>query len=114
MTTTSPTLEKAIEGLRERAAAEDLLDLAYAKADSPFGTLLLVRSPRGLVRLGLPGEDAEATLADLAGGPRPHTPEPPPRPDQGRREPDDYFAGRRHAFDLPIDWQLSHGFTLRA
>jgi methylated-DNA-[protein]-cysteine S-methyltransferase len=34
--------------------------------------------------------------------------------DEERRELDDYFAGRRHTFGLPIDWQLSHGFLLRA
>src|SRR6201999_2145608 len=71
-------------------------------ADSPFGTLLLVRTPRGLVRLGLPGEDAEATLADLAERVSPRILEAPAPP------------GRRHPFALPIDWQLSHGFTLRA
>ena len=62
-----PVTKKSLEALRERAAAEGLLDVAYATADSPFGTLLLAKTPRGLVRLGLPGEDPEATLADLAG-----------------------------------------------
>ncbi|MBN9621887.1 MAG: methylated-DNA--[protein]-cysteine S-methyltransferase, partial [Actinobacteria bacterium] len=27
---------------------------------------------------------------------------------------DDYFAGRRRHFELQIDWQVSHGFLLRA
>jgi methylated-DNA-[protein]-cysteine S-methyltransferase len=107
-------MEKNLEALRERAAAEGLLDLAYATADSPFGTLLLAKTPRGLVRLGLPGEDAEATLADLAGRISPRILEAPARLDEERRELDDYFARRRQAFELPIDWQLSHGFTLRA
>ncbi|MBN9622939.1 MAG: cysteine methyltransferase, partial [Actinobacteria bacterium] len=65
--TKSPTLEKNLAALRDRAAAEGLLDVAYATADSPFGTLLLAKTPRGLVRLGLPEEDADALLADLAG-----------------------------------------------
>ena len=26
------------------------------------------------------------------------------------RELDEYFAGRRHAFDVPVDLQLAHGF----
>ena len=86
----------------------------YASVDSPFGTLLLVRTPRGLVRLGLPGEDAEAMLADLAGRISPRVLEDPARLDEERRELDDYFAGRRRAFELPIDWQLSNGFLLRA
>jgi methylated-DNA-[protein]-cysteine S-methyltransferase len=109
-----PVTKKSLEALRERAAAEGLLDVAYSTADSPFGTLLLAKTPRGLVRLGLPGEDAEAMLADLAGRISPRVLEDPARLDEERRELDDYFAGRRHAFELPIDWQLSHGFLLRA
>ena len=50
----------------ERAAAEGLLDVAYASADSPFGALLLARTPQGLVRLGLPSQDVEEMLVDLA------------------------------------------------
>jgi methylated-DNA-[protein]-cysteine S-methyltransferase len=116
MTTTmdKPVSKKALEALRDRAAAEGLLDVAYATADSPFGTLLLAKTPRGLVRLGLPGEDAEAMLVDLAGRISPRVLEDPARLDEERRELDDYFAGRRHAFELPIDWQLSGGFLLRA
>ena len=45
--------------LAERAAEEGLLDVAYTTTDSPFGQLLLARTPRGLVRVGLPNQDAE-------------------------------------------------------
>jgi methylated-DNA-[protein]-cysteine S-methyltransferase len=110
----TPTMDKSLEKLRERAAEEGLLDIAYATADSPFGTLLVARTPRGLVRLGLPNEDAEAMLADLAGRISPRVIEAPAQLDEERRELDDYFAGRRHEFGLPIDWQLSNGFLLRA
>jgi methylated-DNA-[protein]-cysteine S-methyltransferase len=115
----TPTMEtrdmnKAIEALRERAAAEGLLDVAYASADSPFGTLLLARTPQGLVRIGLPNEDTEKLLTELAGRISPRVLEAPAGLDEERRELDDYFAGRRHGFELPIDWQLSHGFHLRA
>jgi methylated-DNA-[protein]-cysteine S-methyltransferase len=114
MTIDKPVSKKALEALRDRAAAEGLLDIAYATADSPFGTLLLAKTPGGLVRLGLPGEDAEAMLVDLAERISPRVLEDPARLDEERRELDDYFAGRRHAFELPIDWQLSGGFLLRA
>jgi len=50
----------------EIAAAEGLLDVAYATTDSPFGPLLLARTARGLVRVGLPTEDVDATLVDLS------------------------------------------------
>jgi methylated-DNA-[protein]-cysteine S-methyltransferase len=107
-------INKSLEALRERAAAEGLLDVAYASADSPFGTLLLARTPQGLVRLALPNEDVEATLADLAERISPRVLEAPAQLDAERRELDDYFEGRRQGFDVPIDWQLSHGFLLRA
>jgi methylated-DNA-[protein]-cysteine S-methyltransferase len=113
-TTKSPTLEKNLEAVRERAAAEGLLDVAYTTADSPFGTLLLAKTPQGLVRIGLPNEDPDELLADLAGRISPRVLEAPGGLDEERRELEDYFAGRRHAFELPIDWQLSHGFLLRA
>lgn len=112
--TKSPTLEKNLEVLRERAAAEGLLDVAYATADSPFGTLLLAKTPQGLVRLGLPSEDADELLTDLAGRISPRVLETPAGLDRERRELEDYFAGHRHDFELPIDWRLSHGFLLRA
>jgi methylated-DNA-[protein]-cysteine S-methyltransferase len=108
------TMDKSLERLRERAAAEGLLDIAYATADSPFGALLLARTPEGLVRLALPSEDVDATLTDLAERISPRVLEAPAQLDRERRELDDYFEGRRHDFDLPIDWQLSHGFLLRA
>ncbi|HEY2052757.1 MAG TPA: methylated-DNA--[protein]-cysteine S-methyltransferase [Solirubrobacterales bacterium] len=108
------TMDKSLERLRERAAAEGLLDIAYATADSPFGTLLLARTPQGLVRLALPSEDVEETLADLAERISPRVLEAPAQLDEERRELEDYFAGRRHEFEMPIDWQLSHGFLLRA
>jgi methylated-DNA-[protein]-cysteine S-methyltransferase len=110
----TPTMDKSLEALRERAAAEGLLDVAYATADSPFGTLLLAKTPQGLVRVGLPNEDVDALLVELAGKVSPRVLEAPAGLDEERRELDDYFAGRRHSFELPIDWQLSHGFLLRA
>ena len=112
--TKSPDLERNIKELRERAAAEGLLDVAYATVDCPFGTLLLARTPRGLVRIGLPNEDPEELLADLAERISPRVLEAPAGLDEERRELEDYFAGRRHEFQLPIDWQLSHGFLFRA
>jgi methylated-DNA-[protein]-cysteine S-methyltransferase len=113
-TTEKRGMEKSLQALRERAAAEGLLDVAYATADSPFGTLLLAKTPQGLVRIGLPNEDLDELLGDLAGRISPRVLEAPAGLDEERRELEDYFAGRRHAFELPIDWQLSHGFLLRA
>jgi methylated-DNA-[protein]-cysteine S-methyltransferase len=37
----------------------------------------------------------------------------PRKLDEPRRELDQYFAGRRRQFDLPLDWQLTRGFGRR-
>jgi methylated-DNA-[protein]-cysteine S-methyltransferase len=95
--------------LTARAAAEGLLDVAYATVDSPLGPLLVAATPRGLIRLSY-GADGDV-LEDLAGRVSPRILEAPARLDEVRRELDEYFDGRRSDFDLPIDWSLSHGFT---
>jgi methylated-DNA-[protein]-cysteine S-methyltransferase len=95
--------------LTARAAAEGLLDVAYATVDSPLGPLLVAATPRGLVRLSY-GAEGEV-LEDLAGRVSPRILEAPARLDEVRRELDEYFDGRRSEFDLPIDWSLTRGFT---
>ena len=95
--------------LAERAAAEGLLDVAYASVDSPLGPLLVAATPRGLVRLAFPGE--QGVVEELAGRLSPRVLEAPARLDDVRRELDEYFAGGRDGFDLPLDWSLSRGFA---
>lgn len=107
------TTETAIDRFKERAAAEGLLDVAYASADSPFGPLLLAQTERGLVRVGLPNQDPDELLADLAERVSPRVLEAPAALDEARRELDLYFEGKLDRFDLPLDWSLSGGFRLR-
>jgi methylated-DNA-[protein]-cysteine S-methyltransferase len=107
------TSDTAIERFKTRATEEGLLDVAYTTADSPFGPLLLARTQRGLVRLGLPNQDADELLVDLAARVSPRVLEAPAELDEVRRELDLYFAGKLDRFDLPLDWQLSGGFRQR-
>jgi methylated-DNA-[protein]-cysteine S-methyltransferase len=104
-------LDDLRSSIARRAAAEGLLDVAYATHDSPLGRLTLVVTPRGLVRLSYPGEAIDAQLEELAARLSPRILEAPERTDAVRRELDDYFAGRRHAFSVPIDWRLVRGFA---
>ena len=106
-------MKTELKRLATRAAAEGLLDVAYAKTDSPFGPLLLAQTPRGLVRVGLPNQDADELLTDLAEQVSPRVLEAPAELDEARRELDLYFEGKLEGFDLPVDWQLSGGFRLR-
>lgn len=102
-----------INRLKARAAEEGLLDVAYVHADSPFGPLLLAQTKRGLVRVGLPNQDQDELLVDLAARVSPRVLEAPAELDAVRRELDLYFEGRLERFDLPLDWSLSDGFRLR-
>ena len=98
-------------GLAKRAAEEGILDLAYCEIESPVGNLLAVATDAGLVQLGYPLQPRDEMLESLAERISPRLLEAPARLDPVRRELDEYFAGRRREFDLPLDWQLTGGFT---
>jgi methylated-DNA-[protein]-cysteine S-methyltransferase len=87
---------------RDAAAESGLLDVAYDLTDSPIGTLLVAASERGLCLISFdPEPDREAEALARAFGARVLR---SPRPvDEVRRELDEYFAGRRREFDLPVD-----------
>jgi methylated-DNA-[protein]-cysteine S-methyltransferase len=100
--------------LSEAAGAAGLLDVAYATFDSPVGTLLLAATPHGLVRLAYLGSEEEGKILEqLAAKVSPRVLAAPRRLDDPRRELDQYFAGRRRRFQVPLDWQLTHGFARR-
>jgi len=97
------------DAIAERAAAEGLLDVAYASVDSPLGPLVVAATPRGLARVSYGDEDA--VLLELAAKLSPRILESPARLDVARRELGEYFDGKRQTFDLPLDWSLTRGFA---
>jgi methylated-DNA-[protein]-cysteine S-methyltransferase len=95
------------------AAAADrdgLLDIAYRTVDSPVGLLLLAATERGLIRVAYASEDHGSVLQQLADKVSPRILAAPGRLDVAARELDEYFAGARRDFDLPLDWRLTGGF----
>ncbi|HEX3489687.1 MAG TPA: methylated-DNA--[protein]-cysteine S-methyltransferase [Streptosporangiaceae bacterium] len=98
--------------LAARADAGDLMDVAYRTIDSPVGPLLLAATPQGLLRVAYESEDHDQVLATLAERVSPRILNAPRRLDPAARELDEYFAGARRRFDLPLDRSLSHGFRL--
>jgi methylated-DNA-[protein]-cysteine S-methyltransferase len=98
------------QSLARRAAEAGLLDVAYGTHDSPLGALTLFVTPRGLVRLSYPDEPLEDQLTELAESVSPRLMAAPERTDAVRRQLDEYFAGERHTFEVPIDWRELHGF----
>lgn len=103
--------ENAARGLSERAAESGLGDVAFAEVDSPFGSLLVAATRRGLVRLAYPDEDRDAALQQLASRVSPRLLEAPAQLDEVRRRLDAYFEQRIQDFDLPVDYALIRGFT---
>lgn len=104
------TLRRLHERLAVDAAREHLLDVAYRTVDSPVGSLLLAATEQGLVRVAFEGEGHDGVLGVIAQRVSPRILRDDRRLDAAARELDEYFAGRRRAFDLPLDLSLAHGF----
>jgi methylated-DNA-[protein]-cysteine S-methyltransferase len=98
------------ERLVARAARAGVLDVAYRTLDTPVGTLLLAATPAGLVRIAFEIEDHRRVLEAIAAAVSPRILEAPARLDAAAREIDEYLAGKRRRFELPLDLRLSRGF----
>lgn len=103
-------LARLREGLARRASAAGDLDVAYRDLDSPIGPLRLAASPAGIVRVAFAGEDGDAVLADLARRVGARVLRAAAPLDPAARELEEYFAGTRRRFDVPVDLRLAGGF----
>ncbi len=103
-------LSKLRDSLVGAASEAGVLDIAYRTVDSPVGTLLLAATDDGLIRVAFDREDHDAVLVSLAEKVSPRIMLAPGRLDRAAGELDEYFAGTRRAFDLPLDFRLSSGF----
>lgn len=95
-----------VEDLVARAEAEGLVDVAYDSVDSPIGRLLVATTTKGLVRISFHSEAEDLVLDELARRVSPRIVRAPAKVAPVARELDEYFAGRRRDFDLPLDWRL--------
>src|SRR5436309_6821159 len=100
-------LHARLAALAERRG---LLDVSYRTVDSPLGPLLLAATEKGLVRVAFRREDHDSVLSGLAAGIGPRILAAPRRLDRPARQLDEYFAGKRRSFDVPLDLQLARGF----
>jgi methylated-DNA-[protein]-cysteine S-methyltransferase len=109
VTAVSPDLDRKF---RDAAASENLLDVAYDLVDTPIGTLLIAATDRGFCRIAYDAEpDQELERLARAFGVRVLRSALPIDP--ARRQLDEYFEGRRHRFDLPLDIALLADFNRR-
>jgi len=87
---------------REAALREGLIDVRYDLVDSPVGQLFVAATDRGLARISYFPDGMEETVARTFGVRVLRSPL-----DQIRRELDEYFAGKRRVFDLPLDLRVA-------
>lgn len=80
---------------------------------TPVGPLLLAATDTGLVRVAFELEGFDAVRADLAGRLGSPVTGSNPTLDAAATQLDEYFAGSRQGFDLPLDHALSSGFRLQ-
>ena len=98
----APQAAAAATRFADRAAAEHRADLAYATTASPLGELLLLSGPRGLVMMHYLDEPLEPALEQIARRRSPRIVRSAAALDPWRRELDEYFAGKRSEFGVPI------------
>jgi methylated-DNA-[protein]-cysteine S-methyltransferase len=97
---------------RDSAARSGLLDAGYDLVDSPLGQLLVAASDRGILRISYDANVEEHVdwLSRVAGRNVLRTTR---AVEPVRRELDEYFEGRRQAFDLSVDLREVTPFTER-
>jgi methylated-DNA-[protein]-cysteine S-methyltransferase len=106
--TVSPDLDRRF---REAAATLGLVDLGFDVVETPIGELLVAASDQGLAAISF-DPDPEESLDRLARIAGPRVLRSPRSVDEARRELDEYFGGRRRAFDLALDLRVLPPFTV--
>ena len=84
--------------------------VTYRYVDSPVGELLVAATERGVVYLAFACEDSAEVLALLNNKIGPATMGTSPVLTLAAAQLDEYFAGARRTFSVPIDEALTSGF----
>jgi len=107
-------LARLHDRLEAGATGDDAPDVHYRDVDSPLGPLLVAATEAGVVRVAFDREGMDAVLQSLADRVGPRVLRTPKRLDPVARQLDEYFAGTRRAFDVPLDLRLARGFRRTA
>lgn len=108
--TDGATLAALHARLVARAQDDGLLDVTYRVVDTPVGHVLVAAGAAGVLRVAFDAQGHTAALEDLAARVSPRVLEGGARLDPVLRELDEYFAGTRREFDVPVDLRLARGF----
>jgi len=87
---------------REAALREGIVDVRFDTFDSPVGELFVAATERGLARISYFPDGMEDSLARTFGVRVLRSPL-----DDIHRELDEYFEGKRRAFDLALDLRVA-------
>jgi methylated-DNA-[protein]-cysteine S-methyltransferase len=87
---------------REAALREGIVDVRFDELESPVGPLFVAATDRGLARISYFPDGMEEQIAKTFGVRVLRSPL-----DAVRRELDEYFAGKRRTFDLPLDLRVA-------
>ena len=103
MNALAPLVDEAREHLLARAKREGLVTVGYDVMDSPLGPLWIAVGPRGVVNIHYGATPDARELVRIT-----HAYGPGVLPDRRAcdrvlTELDQYFAGRRRSFDVPVD-----------
>lgn len=100
-------LDTAVAGARERllfsAKRLGLTTVGYDRIDSPLGPLWVAVGPRGVAAIHYGNEPGAIELRRIVRTYGPGVVPDPKRAAPLARELDEYFRGRRRAFDLAVD-----------
>lgn len=97
----------AAEMPREDETASAAITVACATVRTPIGRLFIACTPVGVVRVAF--EHEPRALEHLTARRRFTVVDEPARTASARRQIEEYVAGRRTRFDLPVDWSLTSG-----
>jgi methylated-DNA-[protein]-cysteine S-methyltransferase len=89
------------------------VDVAHRTVPTPLGPLLVVATDAGIERLAFPSEDQDAVLDRLLDRPGTRLIDAPGRLDGIERQLEEYFAGTRTRFDVPVDLRSVTPFRRR-
>ena len=103
MTELGAIVADARERLVARARREGLETVGYRIVDSPLGPLWVAVGPRGLLNIHYGAEPSPLELRRIVRSYGPGVLPDAGRVDDVARELDEYFNGKRRAFDLTVD-----------
>jgi hypothetical protein len=88
----------------------DAFEYVDCRPSRAIGTVLLAATPVGLVPVAFAAEGTDTVLQELANRISPRVLGAPAPLDQATTRLDEYFTGRRHRFEMDLDWRLSARF----